>query len=172
MSNEEEHHEQISGDLAQSPRFAPPKTRRDVLGLAALWSAVGTFVVAAIGAMRLPMPAVFPESKPQVKIGPPDSFARGSVTQLRELSLWVYRDEDGAMYAISAVCTHLGCIAQREDDGRFLCPCHGSLFEAGGKVIAGPAPSALPWHELSIAPDGEIIVDKTRTVPTGTKFAV
>ena len=158
--------------LEESPRFAPLKSRRDFLGLAALWSALGTLVVATLGALRLPMPAVFPESNPKVKIGPPDDFPKGSATYLSEQSLWVFRNDTGEMHAISAVCTHLGCIAKRQADGRFFCPCHGSVFSASGKVRAGPAPTALQWLEMSIAPDGQIVIDKRRTVRPGRSFLV
>ena len=156
--------------LAASPRFSPPPTRRDFLGLAAAWTAVAAFVAAAIGAMRLPMPTVFPESNPTVKIGPPDVFPKGSATHLPHLNIWVYRD-DGGLFAISSICTHLGCIAAREgDSGEFRCPCHGSVFNADGKVAAGPAPSGLNWLALSIAPDGQVVVDQRQTVPAGTRM--
>jgi Rieske Fe-S protein len=158
--------------LQESPRFAPRQRRRDFLGLAALWSALGTLVVAAFGALRLPMPAVFPESNPKVKIGPLDDFPKGSATYLSELSLWVFRNDYGEMAAISAVCTHLGCITKRQEDGRFVCPCHGSVFAANGKVLHGPAPTALRWLKMSIAPDGQIVVDKRRTVRLGEYFQV
>lgn len=155
-----------------SPRFAKPKTRRDFLGLAAFWSAAGTLLVAALGAMRLPMPAVFPESNPRVKIGPPDAFAKGSRTLLAKSSAWVFRDSDGGLYAISTICTHLGCIVKRVDDGRFVCPCHGSVFAADGKVVSGPAPGALPWLKLSVAPDGQVVLDKMTPVDKGTRLMV
>ncbi len=51
-----------------------------------------------------------------------------------------FRDDDGALHAVSAVCTHLGCIvnfnaAERSWD----CPCHGSRFGTDGRVLEGPA---------------------------------
>ena len=158
-------------DLSESPRFTPPPTRRDWLGLTAIWSALGTFVVATIGAMRLPMPSVFPESQSAVKIGPPEEFAKGTVTQLPDLNVWMFHDDEG-IYAISAVCTHLGCIAKRDEKGEFLCPCHGSMFAADGKVFAGPAPSGLAWLELTVAPDGQLVVDRTKSIRAGKKLVV
>jgi cytochrome b6-f complex iron-sulfur subunit len=172
MNQQDTQQHKPGAGLEESSRFATPKRRRDFLGLAALWSALGTLVVAAFGALRLPMPAVFPESNPKVKIGLPDEFSKGSATYLSELSLWVFRNDLGEMYAMSAVCTHLGCIARRQENGQFLCPCHGSKFTANGKVIAGPAPSALNWLEMSVAPDGQIVVDKMRTVRSGQMFVV
>ncbi len=161
---------QTAESLEASPRFAPAESRRDWLGLVAICSALGTFVVALIGALRLPMPSVFPESQSRMKLGKPDAFPLGSTTNLKEASVWIVREEDGGMYALSAVCTHLGCVAMREEDGSFLCPCHGSVFEADGAVVAGPAPGGLPWLELSVSADGQIVVDKTRTVAPGTRL--
>ncbi|MCP4594155.1 MAG: Rieske (2Fe-2S) protein [bacterium] len=157
--------------LTESPRFAPPRTRRDFLGLAAIWTAVGACAAAVVGAMRLPMPAVFPESNPKVKLGPPDQFKIGSPSYRPDLSLWVVRDDAG-LYAISTVCTHLGCIATREEDGSFSCPCHGSEFTAEGKVTGGPAPKGLNWLALSLSPDGQLVVDKVNTVKAGARFQV
>ena len=54
--------------------------------------------------------------------------------------LAVHRDESGSLHAVSAVCTHLGCIVQWNPAERsWDCPCHGSRFDAGGTVIQGPA---------------------------------
>jgi cytochrome b6-f complex iron-sulfur subunit len=162
----------LNNSLDESPRFSQEKTRRDWLGLAAAWSAITALTAALVGAMRLPMPAVFPESQSKVKIGPPDNYDKGSATHLREMGIWLHRADDGAMYAISAKCTHLGCIAKRDGEGNFLCPCHGSAFASDGKVTVGPAPGPLNWLELSVAPDGQLVVDQTRYVKQGTRLAV
>lgn len=169
-NGEQQHH--LPPSLAQSKRFEPPETRRDFLGLAAIWTALGTCFVALIGAMRLPMPSVFPESNSKSKIGPPSAFKKGSATHLPLLQAWVYRDADGGMYAMSSVCTHLGCIAARQDSGEFLCPCHGSRFGTAGDVLGGPAPSGLNWLGLSVAPDGQLVLDRQRLVKQGTRLVV
>ena len=55
-----------------------------------------------------------------------------------------YRDEAGRLHAVSAVCTHMGClVGWNETDRSWDCPCHGSRFELGGAVIHGPAVKAL-----------------------------
>lgn len=55
-----------------------------------------------------------------------------------------YRDEDGALHAVSAVCTHMGCIlGWNETDRSWDCPCHGSRFALDGGVIHGPAVKPL-----------------------------
>ena len=172
MNTESDEQSRLSESLAQSPRFAVPKSRRDFLGLAATWSALCTLLVAAIGALRLPMPAVFPESNSKVKLGPPARFAVDTATHLPELSVWLFREADGGMYAISAVCTHLGCIVKREAAGDFLCPCHGSRFSAEGRVVAGPAPSGLEYLSLTLAPDGQIVVDTRRKASSETRLMI
>jgi Rieske Fe-S protein len=51
-----------------------------------------------------------------------------------------YRDEDGTLHERSAVCTHLKCIVDwNTAEQSWDCPCHGSRFDARGKVLSGPA---------------------------------
>jgi len=55
-----------------------------------------------------------------------------------------FRDEQGALHAVSAVCTHMGCIlGWNETDRSWDCPCHGSRFALDGGVIHGPAVKPL-----------------------------
>lgn len=58
----------------------------------------------------------------------------------------------GEFVALSAVCTHLGCIVKWvNDEGEFLCPCHGGKFSAQGQVLGGPPPKALESYPVEIA---------------------
>jgi 3-phenylpropionate/trans-cinnamate dioxygenase ferredoxin reductase component len=51
-----------------------------------------------------------------------------------------YRDRDGSLNAVSAVCTHMGCLVEwNEDEETWDCPCHDSRFDPNGRVIRGPA---------------------------------
>jgi glycine/D-amino acid oxidase-like deaminating enzyme/nitrite reductase/ring-hydroxylating ferredoxin subunit len=51
-----------------------------------------------------------------------------------------YRDESGAVHERSAVCVHLGCIVDwNSKEKTWDCPCHGSRYDAYGKVFQGPA---------------------------------
>jgi menaquinol-cytochrome c reductase iron-sulfur subunit len=64
-------------------------------------------------------------------------------------SAWVVRQGDGSIVAFSPWCTHLGCAYHWESKrneaagGCFICPCHGSRFDANGAVLAGPASRPL-----------------------------
>lgn len=153
----------MKDDLHSNPRFEVPAERRDVLGMAAIGSALTALGVAAVGAARLPMPSVFPEADSRVKLGPVERFLATPITAVPDQRLWVYADREG-LFAISAVCTHLGCLVSSNEDEGFFCPCHGSRFDARGNVMGGPAPKPLMYLELSISPDGQLIVDKQKAV--------
>jgi Rieske Fe-S protein len=69
----------------------------------------------------------------------------GAVIQQGTSKIAVYRDETGALHQHSAVCTHMGCIvAWNSAEKSWDCPCHGSRFDADGRVINGPANDDLP----------------------------
>jgi glycine/D-amino acid oxidase-like deaminating enzyme/nitrite reductase/ring-hydroxylating ferredoxin subunit len=64
-----------------------------------------------------------------------------------------YRDEEGSLHAVSAVCTHLGCQVTFNDAERtWDCPCHGSRFDVDGRVLEGPAVKDLPPKAASAPP--------------------
>jgi nitrite reductase/ring-hydroxylating ferredoxin subunit len=60
----------------------------------------------------------------------------------------VYRDEAGALHAVSLRCTHLGCLLRFNSAERsWDCPCHGSRFAVDGSVLEGPAVHPLRRRE-------------------------
>jgi Rieske Fe-S protein len=76
----------------------------------------------------------------------PDELAAdtAAVMRLGGEKCAVYRDAEGALHAVSATCTHLGCIvAFNEAEKTWECPCHGSRFGIDGEVLQGPATHPL-----------------------------
>jgi cytochrome b6-f complex iron-sulfur subunit len=67
----------------------------------------------------------------------------------------------GELVALSAVCTHLGCIVAWDAEKHLiLCPCHGGVFAPDGRNIAGPPPRPLP-HIAIVVENGNIITSAT-----------
>jgi Rieske Fe-S protein len=65
---------------------------------------------------------------------------RGCVVRRGVSKLAVYRDAHGTMHERSAVCPHLGCIVSwNSGEESWDCPCHGSRFDAMGRLLNGPA---------------------------------
>jgi len=146
-----------------------PMARRDFLGLASLFTAAAALLFAAIGMLRLPKAAVLSSPSRKFRVTLPESLAEGEPYVPPGRSVALFRDAEG-VFAVSLICTHLGCIVRRIPDG-FECPCHGSRFDPAGRVTKGPAPTPLPWYKVTR--NGEdFVVDEDETVPTGTRVAV
>lgn len=155
----------LPAPLRRSRLEPEPLPRRDFLGLAAWWTAGSALLFSLVGMLRLPKAAVIPAPSSRFRVSLPDSLAPGTAFLPRGHSVAIFREPSG-VYAISTVCTHLGCIVQTSPDG-FRCPCHGSIFARDGRVVRGPAPKPLPWLEVRKAGSGLYVVDAKKTVPPG-----
>jgi cytochrome b6-f complex iron-sulfur subunit len=139
-------------------------TRRDflneitlgALGIAGLGSAAVTY--------QFFSPNVLFEPPTTFRAGNPDLYPVYSVTFLQDQQVYIVRMPEG-FYAVSAVCTHLGCVTQWKPDAEMIaCPCHGSKFKSDGTKIEGPAPRPLPHFAISLTADGELLVDKLQNI--------
>ncbi|MEP0766915.1 MAG: Rieske (2Fe-2S) protein [Fimbriimonadia bacterium] len=75
----------------------------------------------------------------------------------RKYTLYLRRDADGVI-ALDPACTHLGCrVRYQPEKNRFLCPCHGGVFDEAGKVVSGPPPRPLERAPVKVE-DGRIWV--------------
>ncbi len=73
----------------------------------------------------------------------------GAVVDHDGAKLAVYRGADGRYHALSARCTHLGCIVgYNQAERTWDCPCHGSRFDTEGRVLTGPAVANLEPRSL------------------------
>ena len=139
-------------------------TRRDFLNEITL----GALGVAGLGSAAVTYqffsPNVLFEPATTFRAGNPDLYPVHSVTFLLEQQVYIVRLPEG-FYAVSAVCTHLGCVTQWKPDADMIaCPCHGSKFKPDGTKIEGPAPRPLPHFAISLTADGELLVDKLQNI--------
>ncbi len=149
----------------QEPPPEPPETtsRRRFLGVASAAAVVAAGLGLLATLLRSVVPEVLYEPARRFPVGRPADFPPGSVTFVGERRLFVFNTPAG-FYAVSAVCTHLGCNVTHQEAKGFACPCHGSTFDEEGRVRNGPAAWPLPRYAISLSRRGELVVDTRRTV--------
>lgn len=158
-----------SASIHSKPTFssvAPTMSRRSFFSwLSCAWLAFSAAVAASSATMiRFLFPNVLFEPPSQFKIGFPEDYNIGEVFEgwKSKYGIWVVRTLQG-IYALSTVCTHLGCTPNwLENERKFKCPCHGSGFRMTGINFEGPAPRPLERFRISLAEDGQIVVDKSK----------
>ncbi|HLF17411.1 MAG TPA: Rieske (2Fe-2S) protein [Candidatus Omnitrophota bacterium] len=101
---------------------------------------------------------------PVTQKGPASS--KNEICPLEEIPVWgakkvilggsavvIIRTPQG-VNAISAICTHLGCLVDWDNSKRQVaCPCHAGFFDYTGKVVSGPPPRPLPSYKVDIIND-------------------
>jgi cytochrome b6-f complex iron-sulfur subunit len=133
-------------ETTAAPRQKMPINRREFLNFAWLAS-LGFLTVNMAGMSYLfAMPrfragefggiyTIGPASELPTAGSPPVNYPK--------VKLWLSNTPEGVM-ALYKVCNHLGCLYNWNDqEVKFICPCHGSQFEANGDFIQGPAPRNL-----------------------------
>lgn len=116
-----------------------------------------------VAGVRYLEPDVLYEEDGRFEVGKPDTIPLGVVLVSRARKVYVVHGPRG-FYALSAVCTHLGCVTRHEaDQDRIMCPCHGSSFDVTGHVTNGPASRRLERLSLTLR-HGVLVVDATQPV--------
>ncbi|HEV3263657.1 MAG TPA: ubiquinol-cytochrome c reductase iron-sulfur subunit [Gemmataceae bacterium] len=157
---------------------APPKgkggRRFFLFSLFGSWFAIAWTAFTAsmigmlLGTVRFLFPNVLSEPPSKFKVGDPRDYEAGKVVErFKPQGTWIvrynYPDVGDIIYALSTTCTHLGCTPNWLDTAqKFKCPCHGSGFHITGVNFEGPAPRPLERWAISIADDGQLLVDKSR----------
>lgn len=166
---------QMPRDTPQPCVARPDRRRRQWLkivagwafgvGMAALGMASGLWAVLCA---RFLWPNTVAEAAQRFKVGTPGEYPWGKVQTRysQQHGVWVvhgtYRGRR-QIFALSTVCTHLGCITTwQEGQRRFKCPCHGSGFSPEGMNLEGPAPRPLERYAIRLTQDGQLEVDKSR----------
>ncbi len=126
-----------------------------------------TFTAAVAGLLSL----VFRFTYPNVNFEPAMDFVAGFPNDYdvgvderwkNDFGVWMVKQE-GKLFALSNICTHLGCIPNwLPAELKFKCPCHGSGYYMSGVNFEGPAPRLLERYKISINEEGKIHVDKTK----------
>jgi len=118
----------------------------------------------AVAVMRYLEPDVLDEDDDgRFEVGRPETLPLGTVFVSKARRVYVVHGPRG-FYALSAVCTHLGCVTGHEPGrNRIVCPCHGSTFDVAGRVTAGPATKGLRRLSLALR-RGVLVVDPSQPV--------
>ena len=171
MSKEESR--TLTATAPVAPKPSPPKPapkqampRRSFISWMSLaWAAfTASMLAAATATTRFMFPNVLFEPPPTFKAGFPNEIQVGQVDERfkQRFAVWLVRDPEG-IYALSTVCTHLGCTPNwLEAEQKFKCPCHGSGYYKTGVNFEGPTPRPLERYAISLADDGQILVDRSR----------
>ncbi len=131
-------------------------SRRDVLKLARNGFLYLSGALALGGLLRFLDYEPNPAPPTEFDLGPVSKYPPGSRTVLSDPPAVLVHDEK-EFSALSLVCTHLGCSVEKDANG-FTCPCHGSRFDADGKVLQGPAATRLHSLRVEITKEDRLIL--------------
>ncbi len=137
-------------------------SRRDFMGRLG-WGVFSAFTgITLLGFLRSAFPRILFQPPTSFKAGFPKDFTVGEISEKfkKDFRVWIIRTEEG-FYALFAKCTHLGCTPRwLAAETKFKCPCHGSGFYKTGINFEGPAPRPLERLRITLAEDGQIVIDK------------
>lgn len=116
------------------------------------------------------LPGIF-QPHAQKALAEEDFVAVGTLTQLKEngqildeesptgpVLVIPSPDEPDTIIAVNPTCSHAGCIVEWDSsEGAFLCPCHGSKFQANGDVIEGRATLPLDIYSVKVENDAVLV---------------
>jgi len=131
-------------------------SRRDFLKLASQG------LLAVSGILGLGMVARFlgyqtdPPPQTEFDLGPATGYPVDSRTLIPTVPALLIHTETG-FSALSLTCTHLGCTLEQKAEG-FTCPCHGSSFDADGKILHGPTTKDLAALHVEQNEQGHLIL--------------
>ena len=139
-------------------------TRRDFFNKIGT-AATGVVLLGSLGVtLDFLSPNVLLEIPKEFKIGPLENIQPDSVIDNAEHHVFIFREHPGSFYAVSSICTHLGCNTkwnpagiEGHPEGVIACPCHGSIFDKKGNVLHGPAPRSLDRFLVRVENDKLVI---------------
>jgi Rieske Fe-S protein len=130
------------------------------------------------GALALTVPACGMGSEPlimgPVAAGNAQDIVVGALQIVPGSTAFIGRDTNG-LYAMSAVCTHQGCLLGTlgaTGAAGIGCGCHGSRFDGNGAVTHGPAARPLQHYRVDVGTDGSITIQGGVLVDPTARTAV
>src|ERR1700716_3793471 len=168
-------------------------SRRSFLAITGWVGFTAASAIALYQSLKFVYPNATYEDPPAFKADAPGTYGVGSTT--------VLIDDQNGFYAISLICTHLGCtpryfddvtsdlviagttISKDPDTGQqatkadpalpgFKCPCHGSRYFRDAINFFGPAPRPMDRVHLEVAPDGKLLIDRSVIVDRSFRLKV
>ena len=175
-------------------------SRRSFLAMFGWLGFLAASGIALFQSVKFIQPNATYEDPPQFKADTPSAYPVGSTTTIIEKRVVINRDPDG-FYAISLICTHLGCtpryfpdvtsdlvasgtsISRDPDTGQqatksnpvlpgFKCPCHGSRYFRDADNFFGPAPRPMDRVHIELAKDGKLFIDRSVVVDHSYRLKV
>lgn len=168
--------------------FLAEVTRRQFLMIMGVLGATVASVFGTAKILQFMFPGATQEEPQAFKVNvDPASITVGNPLQITAKRTSIVRD-DGGLYAVYLVCTHLGCTpnytttvtqgtgvadavasarGERGSAGQpngWACPCHGSRYFIDSTNFYGPAPRPMDWVSVQYAPDGFLVVDRGKLV--------
>jgi Rieske Fe-S protein len=122
--------------------------RKFLKGIAFIGIFGGLFWRFLVPSQKIPQKALLEVQKSDIPL-------RGALVFKRSRAVIIRREED--VYALSLVCTHLGCTVNVTAEN-LVCPCHGSIFDREGKVLKGPSDKALERLEVEERGDKLVVL--------------
>ncbi|TMC51184.1 MAG: Rieske 2Fe-2S domain-containing protein [Chloroflexi bacterium] len=158
-------------------------TRRQFFGLMGGLGGLVALVFLGAKGLQFLFPGATGESPPMFKVdADPSAITVGNPLQITDKRVSIVRDQKG-LYAVYLICTHLGCTpnyttsvragtsvgdaqaaAHGDPNKGWACPCHGSRYFIDSTNFFGPAPRPMDWVDIAFAPDGKLVVDRSKLV--------
>jgi len=147
--------------MAADPNLQPKPVRRRMIEILLGGGLLGSFASFIYPVLRYLVPP------PVAELGG-DQVIAGKTGDLKPNTAKIFRfgnrpgllirNTDGSYRALSATCTHLGCIVQyRGDLQEIWCACHNGLYDLNGRNVSGPPPRPLEVYEVHLRGDDVVV---------------